>query len=274
VTESDHDHPHDREITPGFWWIGECGPDRSHFVTDRDPEWYDPDAEVHIPQNAYLLDGGEHTLLFDTLSPATTDRILEAIDRHVDRLDYLVVSHPDVPHAGNAPAVLEAHPEAELLAPAYGKGHDLYHLGTDEATHVCEGDRLDLGGYEVRFHEATFPDAPVHCWLSEVETGTLFPVDWFGYPHTGRECLAFADELEGLDLDRLVEFHGRVLFWFQYVDPPTVKAEIERLTREFDPEILAPAHGNVLREDAVEHMRRSEAVVDRVSEQGRVGTLG
>ena len=265
-----------RRIEPGFYWIQEPGPDRSHFIEegyDELPDWYDPDDTLHVPQNAYLI-ADEASLLFDTLSPASTDTILAELDSRLDGpLDYLVPSHPDVPHAGNTRPILEAYPDATLVAPRYGNAHELYHL--DDAEHVGEGDRIDLGRYEVTFHRATFPDAPIHVWMSESRTGTLFPVDWLGYPNRGSEILRFPDEFEtDLTVERLVQFAGRVLFWFQYVDAPTVARTIDALIDQFDPEIVAPGHGNPIREDAVGAMELSKPVVERVQTGGRVGTLG
>lgn len=75
---------------------------------------------MYIPQNAYLL-ADEEGLLFDTLSPASTETVLAELDRRLgdDGLDYLVPSHPDVPHAGNAVAILEDHP-VPWIAPIHG----------------------------------------------------------------------------------------------------------------------------------------------------------
>lgn len=264
-----------REIVPGLHWIQECGGDLHLEVTFEGdaPEWYEPDTATHIGQSAYVLTG-EETLLFDTLSPASTDNVLAELDSILeDGLDYLVVSHPDVPHAGNAPAILREYPEAELVAPRYGEDHELYHL--EDATKVGEGDSIDLGGLTVDFHVATFPDAAMHVWMSERETETLFPVDWFGFPHNGNECYETVDEFDRpLSVDRLVQFHGRVLFWLQYVDVAKTTAEIDRIADRFDPEIIAPAHGCVVREDAGEHLRRTKAVVERINDEGRVGILG
>ncbi len=262
-----------REIAPDLFWIQENGTDRSGFVDDSPPPWYDESDTLHIAQNTYLIDD-EQSLLFDTLSPASTDRILDAIDDLLENsLDYLVVSHPDVPHAGNTARILDAHPEAELVAPRYGNAHELYHL--DDATHVGAGDRIDLGQRTVEFHEATFPDASLHMWMTERTTDTLFPVDWLGYPHHGSEGLAFADELDApITPDRLVVFHGRVMFWYQYVDVETVHDEIDRLIREFSPAMIAPAHGNVIREDPAEYMEMMKPVVERIATEGRTGTLG
>lgn len=266
-----------REIAHGLHWIYEAGPDRTESwdLADRDPEWYEVGREAYVPQCAYLVDGGEETLLFDTLSPASTDEILTAIDDLVgDRgLDYLVVSHPDVPHAGNTLAILEEHPEATLVAPGYGNDHELYHL--DEGIHVVEGDEIDLGNRVVEFHEATFLDAPVSVWMTERETETLFPVDWMGFIHLDEEKLTFVDELDGeFDRSRLVEFHGRVLFWYQYVDVEKTNAEIDALVEKFDPAIVAPAHGLVIRENATDYMEMMKDVTRTIDGRERIGTLG
>ena len=138
-----------------------------------------------------------------------------------------------------------------------------------------KGDEIDLGDRTVEFHEATFLDAPVSVWMTERETETLFPVDWMGFLHLDEEALAFVDELDGaFDPSRLVEFHGRVLFWYQYVDVAKTNAEIDNLIETFDPEILAPAHGLVIREDATDYMAMMKDVTRTIDEQGRIGTLG
>ena len=266
-----------RQIATDIHWIYEQGPDRSEQFDfgSRDLDWYVDGHEAYIPQCAYLLEGDEETLLFDTLSPASTDHLLETVDDILgDReLDYLVVSHPDVPHAGNAVAILEAYPDAELVAPGYGNDHELYQLGT--ATHVVEGDTIDLGDRVVEFHEATFLDAPVSVWMTERTSGTLFTVDWMGFPHLDSGVLSFVDESErAFDVEQFVEFHSRVLFWYQYVDVEKVQREIDNVQRKFEPELIAPAHGQVIRTDTeafFEMMKRVPEIVDR---RGRVGTLG
>lgn len=266
-----------RKIVPGITWIYEAGPDRTgrFDLDERQPDWYGEGREAYIPQCAYLVEGEDETLLFDTLSPASTDQILDAIDELVgDRgLDYLVVSHPDVPHAGNTVAILEEHPETKLVAPAYGNDHELYRL--DESIQVGEGDSIDLGGRIVDFHEAMFLDSPVSVWMSERETETLFPVDWMGFPHLDEEALKFVDELDGeFDSSRLVEFHGRVLFWYQYVDVEKTNAEIDNLVERFNPEIVAPSHGLVIRENAPAYMELMKDVTRTIDKGGRIGTLG
>ncbi|MFQ5690359.1 MAG: MBL fold metallo-hydrolase [Gemmatimonadota bacterium] len=269
-----------REIVPGFFWLQECGPDRPGFTATRNThpvDWYVPGREVHVPQNAYLLRAGK-SLLFDTLSPAGGEQVLRELEAVLEGrgLDYLVVSHPDVPHAGNTHRILAAHPETALVAPATGDIHALYHL--EDSLRVGPGDGLDLDGFRVRFHEATFLDAPLSIWMSEESTNALFPVDWMGFPHMRGECGRFAEELEGLDeeawLSRLIDFHGRVMFWYEYVEVPKTRAEIDRLIRALAPSLLAPAHGLVIREEPARYMELIKRAVAAIAERGRVGTLG
>lgn len=265
-----------REILPGVHWIQEPGPSRhgiARAVEEDGQGWYRPGASLHISQSAFLFTGDE-TLLFDTLSPASSKEILAELDACLDGrcLDYLVVSHPDVPHAGNTHRILHAHPDATLVAPAVGENHALYHLGA--AHKVAPGDLLDLGGHRIRVLEATFLDAAMSIWLMEENAGLLLPVDWIGFPLMDGEFLRCEDELEApVDVDRLTEFHGRVMFWFQYVDVPKVQAEIDRLWRELRPRMLGPAHGVVIRRDPRRFFEAMKEVVARVSETGRSGVV-
>lgn len=265
-----------REIEPGFHWIQECGPHREEIaegVRARGGTWCPRGRELHVPQNAYLLKG-ERSLLFDTLSPAAGDLVIEELDRALDGadLDFLVVSHPDVPHAGNTARILRRYPGARLVAPGEGDTHALYHL--DRALKVRPGDEIDLGGPLVRFHEATFLDAALHVWMTEERTSTLFPVDWLGFPHLDGECTRFADELDvEIGIERLTEFHSRVLFWFQYVDVDKTRAEVDHLARKFHPSRIAPAHGLVIRREVERYFELMKDVVSRVAASGRVGVL-
>jgi flavorubredoxin len=265
-----------RQIAAGLHWIQECGPDRVEIaasLVERGVPWYERGKALHVPQNAYLL-VGEKTLLFDTLSPAAGEKIVSEVERVLgDRdLDYLVVSHPDVPHAGNTARLLRRFPTCRLVAPAVGDIHELYHL--EDSLKVAPGDTLNLGGPSVRFLEATFLDAAMSVWMVEETTNTLFPVDWLGFPHMAGECLKFSDEVDTeIGPDRLAEFHRRVMFWFQYVDTGKVRAEIRRLARELAPAMVAPSHGLVIRSDPLPFFSMMEDVVHRVASQGRAEGL-
>jgi flavorubredoxin len=263
-----------REILPGIHWIQECGPERHDLALscpELDQSWYEPGRALHLPQNAYLL-RGERTLLFDTLSPAAGGWVVDEVDTVLDGapLDYLVVSHPDVPHAGNTAKLLRAHPEATLVAPAFGETHALYHL--EGAIKAGPGDGIDLGGPTVTFQEATFLDHSMHVWMTEESTGTLFTVDWLGFPHMVGECLTATHELDReVSVARLVEFHGRVMFWFQYVDAERMKRGIDEVWARFRPSAVLSGHGLPILGDVERYFEAMKDVVDYVAEHGRTG---
>jgi len=261
-----------REITDGIYLIQECN-DRMSLTEqyqENPPDWYVDGKTVHSSQSAYLF-VGEETLLFDTLSPAAREHVLTEVDEVLDgrSLDYLVVSHPEAPHAGNAQELCEAHPEATLIAPDYGNTHDLYYL--DDATQVAPGTVLEVGEFELEVIDPVFVDHKMHIWLFDRTTETLFTVDWLGLMHMEGECLTLADELdEPVARHRLELFHGRALFWFEYADLAKVDAAIEDLIETYDPAVLAPAHGFVVREDTAGYMRNMKSVVRSIAEERAV----
>lgn len=266
-----------REFVPGIYWIQECGAnlgDLAAAMMQGRHDWYRGGRDVHIPQNAYLF-VGEKSLLFDTLSPASSEQILAELESILEgrSLDYLVVSHTDTPHAGNTFKIKRAYPQAALVAPRYGDAHELYHL--ENAIKVGEGDSIDLGGFFLEFHEATFLDAPISVWMTEARTRMLLPVDWMGIPHMDGECLKCVDELDSIvDVDRLLQFHGRVFFWLQYVNTKKTVTEIDRINGKFNPSIIAPSHGLVIRKNAMQYLEMMKDVVQTISDHGRIGVVG
>lgn len=248
-----------REILDDIYLVQEC-----NVNIFGDLSWTEGGGEIHNPINAFLIDD-EQSLLFDTLSPQSTGRILDSLDEILDGgdLDYLVPSHPEAPHAGNVLKLQERYPDCTVFAPDFRAVHDLYYL--EGATQVATGDSLDLGDHVVEFFEPTFPDVSLTFWLFERRTRTIFTVDWAGNPHLDDECLAFVDEIPDDLSPRIRNYHGNVLPWFRYADPEKTNSAIERLIEEYRPEVLAPAHGSVAREDAAEYMRKVGRVVNEIA---------
>jgi flavorubredoxin len=264
-----------REIADGVHVIQECiARDPVEDPMDREMlDWYRTGEELHATQNAYLFEG-EKTLLFDTLTPAARDIILENIDELLgdNPLDYLVVSHPEANHAGNTGAILEAYPEATLVAPVYGVHHELFQLDS-ETRYVGDGDTIDLVGRVIEFHEPTFFDHAMTIYLSDSQTGTLCTVDWFGYEHMGSDCLHFADEQDDVgegDLEvapgQFNRFQGYAFVWIRYVDPDKTDDAIDALREAVDIELIAPSHGLPIRSHVDEHMDLMKAEIRKVSE--------
>jgi flavorubredoxin len=70
---------------------------------------------------------------------------MEALDYVLDRksLDYVWVSHTELPHAGNALALLRNYPDSKVIA---AKGGDHYKVhGLEKAILAAPGDKIRLG---------------------------------------------------------------------------------------------------------------------------------
>ena len=264
-----------REFGSNIYQIQQCidKPVMSDALRENPPDWYDTDRLVHVCNNAYLIDG-DRTLLYDTVSPGARQQLMDELDAVVGErgLDYVVPSHPEAPHAGNANALLERYPDATLLSSAYGRGEELYYL--DRGRQVEAGETLDLGTHTVEFLEATFPDTAFHIWLKEHTTNTLFTADWMGAPHLDGECLRFADELDSpLSPGQIMEFQARALRWLQYCDAEMVHRAIDDLIETHHPDIVCPAHGTVVRADAITYMEEMKTVVDMIAAGERLAEL-
>lgn len=261
-----------REFVDGVYIVQECnpkGPLQEQYTGDP-PDWYVPGHEVHMQQNAFVVVGSEKTLLWDTCSPANREGLLSELDDILgDRnLDYVMPSHPEAPHAGNAFTVLERYPDAEFVVPDYETAHELYLM--DEATKASPGDQFDLGGHVIEVVDPVFVDHKVHMWARELSTNTLFTVDWLGMVHMDSECLLCADELEQpITTHRRAEFHSRALFWIEYADPGKMATAIDHIVDNLAPDVLAPAHGCPVRENAAEYLLGMNDVVEAISQAGK-----
>jgi flavorubredoxin len=258
-----------REISEDLYAINECVVQEPMIEEPENVnlDWLDLETEFHYQQVAYLFDD-DKTLLFDTLTPMSEEMILRHLDDILGEngLDYLVISHPEANHAGNTGAILDAYPEAELVAPARGVHHELFGLH-DSDTVVEDGDRIDLGDHTVEFVTPYFHDHTMSTWMSETTTGTLFTVDFVGADHMDGECLHFVDEMKyDLTESQLERFNGMAFVWFRVADPEQINAAIDAVISEYTPEVIAPAHGQVIRENPTKYLEKMKSVIQTISE--------
>lgn len=289
--------PAHREVTEGFHWTQECIPlGELNDVGFDTAEWVGDGQEAHNCQNAFLLDG-EESLLFDTLTQPNGEAVVDLLDDLLDgeRLDYLAISHPEANHAGNTFTILDAYPEATLLVPGGRAGHgekseaehELYHIADDdpvdgedegglqnEVVHVNDGDGIDLGGFEVAFHEPVFADHSLTTWMTERRTNTLFTVDWLGFLHASGDCVCHVDEFDRpVTLEQVFRFHALAFPWLRVADLEAVKRGVAEIEDRFDPDVVAAAHGTVVRDDPTAYFELFVEAAERLAELGEPGEM-
>lgn len=254
-----------RQITPKIYWISHCigkgcekfnGGFAEEFA--RTNPLFDSEANDIIYSSYLFLD--EKTFLIDTLCPAQHETMLEALADVLAgrKLDYLWISHTELPHAGNTAAIRRAYPDAQVLTVG---GHDHYEVhGLGDARLLNFGDEVDLGDHQIEIIKPLFVDHALTQWIYERHSGFLCPVDWGLNVHNEHQCFRFMDEMEETgyspeEFKQVVSTTNRVVFsWLRWADPDDVGAMIDDFFKAYEVKIFAAAHTNVIRKDVPKYM--------------------
>lgn len=271
-----------------MYWMRECYDTtdslgrffiESELGREMAADWFDPDRNIHNMDNCFLLKGAEQTLLYDNLGPNSTTHILDVLDDLIGdgSLDYVVISHDEAPHAANTHHVLDAYPEATLIVNGDDRTgnrlHELVLTDVDDYQFVDFTDTIELGGYSVEFVEPAILDTAMTMWMFEHSTKTIFTADSFGNPHHDDECDRFVDEMTPMTWGRRIQYEGRALPWFDYADFDRINDALDRIWATYEPERIASAHGNPVRENADNHFNIVKANNEWLAEHGKMETL-
>ena len=163
-----------REVRNNLYLLGAVDWDRRLF-----------DALIPLPQgtsyNAYLVKGGEKTVLLDTVDLARWETLRAQLEE-VPKVDYVVHHHGEQDHSGSLPMVLEMYPNAKVVTNERCKVEliDHLHVPADRFQVVNDGDTLSLGNKTLTFAFTPWVHWPetMCTWLKEDKV--LFSCDFFG----------------------------------------------------------------------------------------------
>ncbi|MBO0980084.1 MBL fold metallo-hydrolase [Microbacterium sp. SD291] len=237
-----------REIAPGVFWMGACLP---FHLSDR---------VIHGHNSAYVVRGTDASVIVDTGNPSSWPTISKKLDEILgdEPLTYVFPTHPELPHTGNLPRLVEKYPEVKVI----GDMHD-YHLFYPQIVgnlhSKAPGDRIDLGGQELLIVEAMIRDLPNTQWAFAKEGGVLFTADGFCYMHRPElddedplhlpgECALTTDELaKPIAVENAAFFTGSALYWARFNnDADRVYDRVLGLIDELGVQMVGPTHGNVI----------------------------
>lgn len=244
------------EIAPGVHWIGSC------LRAKR------PTGETHTGVWTYVIVGAEKTALFDTGLPQSWDAVLPQIEQVLAgrSLDYIVPSHPEYPHSGNLPRLLDRYPDAVAMGDM--RDYPLHYPEyADRMVATAPGDLVDLGGgVRLRFVEAVLRDMINTIWLYEESQRVMFVSDGFAYLHRP-DFDPDADDDSQLDIDQhepsqcglvsnigdafpsledILFYCSLAFYWSRYrTDSDRNFDRLTDVLRDHPTKVLAPSHGNV-----------------------------
>jgi glyoxylase-like metal-dependent hydrolase (beta-lactamase superfamily II) len=254
-----------RELAPGVHWMGWCQEPTTEVFGET----------VHVHVSNFLVEGTDRALLYDTSLPLNWPAMESQLDAALGGrpLDWIVPSHPEIPHCGNLGHLLRKYPHAKVV----GDVRD-YHLFFPEVAGRSEpwpsGYRADLGGgYEFTLLDAPVRDGANTVWGHEAKQQVLFTADAYSFTHFAAprpspgsgdgpgtssddddtpvhrpgQCSLTWREIGRLPNDaQAIYITKAALYWTRYVDfGPFIEA-VADILREYPTRFVAPAHGNVV----------------------------
>ena len=231
-------------VSDGIHWVGAID------WNLRDFHGYDTPRGTSY--NAYIVQGAEKTALIDTVKTPFVPELLERVADVVPlgSIDYIVVNHVEPDHNSGLRDVMEAIPQAKVVASAGGvRGIAGYH-GEDVAAvvdAVGPDDVIDLGGKTLRFLPMPMVHWPDSMFTFCAESKTLMPNDAFGQHIASSD--RFADEI-GLKfaIDELTDYYANIL---QPLSVQVAKAVAKVSELGWVCDVIAPSHGVIWRGDSI-----------------------
>ncbi|MCF6179189.1 MAG: FprA family A-type flavoprotein [Geopsychrobacter sp.] len=220
--------------------------DKVHWVGVRhaDLKVFDDLFPTHngTTYNSYLVQGGEKTILIDTVKEPFAAEFLSKIEEQVplDKIDAVVVNHTEPDHSGCILLLLEKNPELLIYCSKAGENFLKQLLNRDfNSEIVSDGYELDLGGRTLRFILAPYLHWPDTIFTYLVEEQILFPCDAFGAHYCPNNL--FDDEIS--------EFYTDFHFYFDCIMRP-FKDKVRDALAKIDGlpiQMVCPSHGPVRR---------------------------
>lgn len=234
-------------LAPGVHWIGALDPDlRSFDIILR--------TANGTSYNAYAVRGRDGVAVIDTVKANYAGdffRRLESVADY-DEIRVVVLNHLEPDHSGALPELLRRAPRAQLhLSPqARTMLKGLFDPAefAGRIVSVGTGDRVDLGGRHLQFFNTPYLHWPdTQCtWLEE--DGILFSGDFLG-------C-HFCDPR--LFNDAVGDFRFSFDYYYAHIMRPFRRhvREALDLIEPLPLQVIAPAHGPLLRDDPRDYVRR------------------
>lgn len=214
---------------------------------------------VHFPQpepggsvNAFLIKDEKVTVV-DTGPPATAQWVVNNIKALVNlkEIDYIVLTHADLDHAGGLTALLAEAPQATLVASEVeARSIPMWGVQAEIKT-VKDGETLSLGQHTLRFIDMPFTCTPGSMAIFEESEGVLFSSDLFACLGPS-EWRVFADDRDLTEALKMVQ--AMKLGNTQYT-----KEALKKVS-ELPVKIVASGHGQMIRDKIGQYTKELSAI--------------
>lgn len=176
------------KVTDRIFWTG---------VNDRRKELFENiwPLPQGVSYNSYLI-RDEKCALLDTVETGSDRSYIDWIDSALDGrpLDYLIINHMELDHAGEIEAVVRRYPEVKIVGNSKTfKVLEAYYGITGNLLEVKDGDIVSLGYHKLKFVMTPWVHWPETMMTYDVTDGVLFSGDAFGTFGTLDGCVFDCD---------------------------------------------------------------------------------
>lgn len=220
-----------RQIKEKIYWLGAVDWDRRLF-----------DSLIPLPDgtsyNAYLIEGGDKTVLIDTVDPPLAEELMGQLEG-VTALDYIISQHAEQDHSGTIPLVLQKFPNAKVICTPKAKPMLMDMLGLDEAVlvTVADNETLALGGKTLQFIHTPWVHWPETMATYLQEDKILFSCDFLG-SHIATSDLFVVDQ--GRVYEAAKRYFAEIMMPFR----SAIARNLEKLAA-LEIAMIAPSHGQL-----------------------------
>lgn len=212
-------------------------------------------APQAIHMNTMLIRAAEPVVV-DTGCPIHREQYLEDLFSLIDPDDvrWVFISHDDADHHGNAEAVMEACPNATLVASWFlceRLGAEGFAVPPSRWRWLGDGDSLDVGDRVLQLLRPPLYDSPTTRGLFDPLTGVYWASDCYATPV--ERGTAFVAELDRDEWEAgFAAFNIWNSPWVSLVDTDSFGVECRRV-EQLRPAVIASTHGPTIEAPQVQH---------------------
>ncbi|MEM2925424.1 MAG: flavodoxin domain-containing protein [Methanocellales archaeon] len=230
------------KITEGIFWVGAIDWNIRDFHGYKTPRGTSYNAYLILDEKIALVDTVKHGFAGEMIA-----RIKDVIDPA--RIDYVISNHVEMDHSGSLLDILKIAERAKVVCSAKGKEGLKKHYQREWDFQVVKtGDELKLGRKTLKFAEIPMLHWPDSMVSYLIEDQILLSSDAFGqHIATSKR---FNDEVKDIDiLEEAAKYYANILEPYSALIPKAV----EKITAlGIAPKIIAPSHGVIWRENALQ----------------------
>jgi flavorubredoxin len=227
-----------------------------HWIGALDPRLREFDIILKTANgttyNAYCVRGQTGVAIIDTVKASHAEEFFTRLEQvaHYEEIQAIILNHLEPDHSGALPELIRRAPQARVYLSQRGQMM-LKGIIKDESLEyipVNTGDTIDLGERQLRFLHTPFLHWPdTQCTYLEKD-GILFSGDIFG-------C-HFCDSR--LFNDKVGDFRAAFEYYYAHLMRPFREHVLEALAliEPLPLNLLAPAHGPVLRDSPTTYVQR------------------